>query len=56
MLRAIGVDVASPQQVEWDGVTVEQGPRVVLMPSFATSSVELRQQLPKPADVHVSEK
>lgn len=43
-MQVSGCEFGEPEFVEFGGVTLSMGPRVVILPSFATSSDDLRRK------------
>ena len=44
LLQVAGCDFGEPEDVEYGGVPLSMGPRVVMLPSFATSTQDLRRK------------
>lgn len=44
LLQAGGCELGEPETVEFAGVPLSMGPRVVLQPSFATTTGDLRKK------------
>jgi len=56
MLRVLGCKVEQSVERMYSGVRVEDGPHVVLTPSFCSSMSELRTKMKTPADVQISQR